>query len=366
MTTAPLRILHVTESMATGVLSFIDSISRHQAAEGADVSVLYTVRPESPARDVLEARFDSRVTLRPAIDHGGTKKNAPRLLSEIARIARSGEVDVIHLHSSIAGGIGRLALLGRRTPTFYSPHGFGFLREDTSTVLRSALRGVERLLARRATLVLTSGSEMAIGRDELHAPAVDYLQSGVSRASILATPVAQPAAGRRLRVSMLGRIAYQKAPWRFAAVARELADRAEFLWVGGGDAESREKWIGDAPVTVLDWVTPDELEQILTETDILLFPTLWEGMSLSLIQAQGRGIPAVTTDVVGNRDAVDSGVTGYVCTTDAEIIESTRTLLDDADLRAQMSAAARTWALENFTDDGIGRDSIAIYRRRMR
>lgn len=355
--TAP-RILHVTEAMSTGVLTFIDSISRGQVGEGAAVEVLYTVRSETPARAALEARFDDRVVLLPPIDRGSGRANLVALARETRRRARG--FDVVHFHSSIAGAVGRIALLGTGARVAYSPHGFAFLRENTAAPVRALARLVERLLARRSVLVLTSRTEIELARTLLHTDAA-YLQSGVPAASV---PPARTPRTRRPQVTMLGRIAYQKAPWRFAAVARALHDAADFVWVGGGDDADRERWIGDAPVDVHAWVEPDELERILVDTDVLLFPTLWEGMSLSLIQAQGRGIPAVTSDIVGNRDTVEDGVTGFVRSDDVGFIEATRRLVEDPDLRARMGDAARHRILDHFTDDRIGADSIAIYRDR--
>lgn len=357
----PVRVLHVTEAMGGGIVTFLDSISRRQAAEGAEPSILYAVRDDTPQASTIRDRYDDRVKIHLPIDRGDPRKNALSLYKIVRKHARSGEYDVIHLHSSVAGGVGRIAAGASRTPLFYSPHGFAFLREDTSVWTRRATRMAERVLAKRGSLIVTSATEVSIARGSLRARDATYLQSGVPRSSI-ARSAPRVRRNTRPQVAMLGRMAYQKAPWRFAAIARALDPVADFTWVGGGDPDLRERWIGDAPVRVLEWVSPEELEAVLHDTDVFLFPTLWEGMSLSLIQAQGRGIPAVTTDVVGNRDAVQDNVTGYVCADEDALIAATRRLVTDAELREQMGAAAREWAWQNLTDDDIGRDSLIIYR----
>ncbi|MFL0411277.1 glycosyltransferase [Microbacterium paludicola] len=355
-----MRILHVTEAMGGGIVSFVDSISRRQAEAGADVSVLYTVRPDTPARDVMEARFESRVTLLPPIDEGSTRRSVFTLMKETRRLARSGRFDAIHVHSSIAGVACRLALIGVKTPLFYSPHGFAFLRESASRPARAIYLWAERLFARKGTLIVTSATEVDLARKKLWASRVEYLQSGVPGDSLVARERTEKP---RPQVTMTARITYQKAPWRFAAVARELSDLGEFVWVGGGPEHEIAEWIGDAPVTLLEWVTPEELEEIFARTDVFLFPSLWEGMALSLIQAQGRGLPAVTTDIVGNRDTVLHEKTGFVCATDEELVEATRRLLLDAELRARMGKAAVEHVRAHFTDDRIGTDSIALYEK---
>lgn len=356
------RVLHVTEAMGGGIVSFVDSITRRQAEAGAEVSVLHTVRPDTPDPATMRRRFHHDVKLLNPIDRGSTLKSTIALAREARRLATSGEYDAIHLHSSISGAACRLSLLGTKTPLFYSPHGFAFLRESSGKAVRFAYQLLERLCASKGTLIVTSNGEIELARETLHAPRIEYLQSGVPLASL-------PEVSRKaddsseVLVVTTARITYQKAPWRFAAVARALRGRARFLWVGGGDPADIERWIGDAPVEMREWVTPEELEEVFKEADIFLFPTLWEGMALSLIQAQGRGLPAVTSNVVGNRDTVLDGTTGYVRTDEQGLIEATRSLIDDAELRLTMCSAAVEHVREHFTDDRIGTDSLEIYAR---
>ncbi|MGX9349229.1 glycosyltransferase [Microbacterium sp. KNMS] len=356
------KVLHVTEAMGGGIVTFLDSISRRQAEAGAKPAVLYTVRPDTPRREIMRTRFHPDVDLLPAISAGGTVKNTFALMMILRRLARSGEYDAIHFHSSIAGAAGRIALIGVDAPVFYSPHGFAFLRESSSRWVRKAYQILEMLCARKGSLVVTSAGEVELARGALRSRSVEYLRSGVPSESIPARPHEYVHDGLPLVVTT-ARITYQKAPWRFASVARALQGKARFLWVGGGDPEDISRWIGDSPVELRDWVSPEELESIFADADIFLFPTLWEGMALSLIQAQGRGIPAVTTDVVGNRDTVLDGETGFVARTDEDLIEATRRLIEDPALRRRMGVAAAERVRAHFTDDEIGRDSLRIYQR---
>ncbi|MCJ1707877.1 glycosyltransferase family 4 protein [Microbacterium sp. VKM Ac-2923] len=353
-----MRVLHVTEAMGSGVLSVVDSISRRQAEAGAEVRVLFVPRPETPSDEALRARFHPGVELT-RVSTGGRVGD----LIALRRVLRGGDdADVIHAHSSFAGAIVRHAVRRRRDPrtVYYSPHGFAFLRLDLPPAARVALRAVERHLARHSTLILTSPSEFAVAQSALAPPRAHLLQTGVTSETVARRP-RRSDPGRRPVVGMVGRVTYQKAPWRFAAAARALDDRADFVWIGGGTADDETRWFADAPVRVTGWVSPAELAALIDDLDVLLFPSLWEGMSLSLIQAQAQGLPAVVSDVVGNRDTVDDGVTGFVRGTDDELVAATARLLGDAGLRERMSAAALTWARRALTDDRVGQDSLALY-----
>ncbi|MBD7958579.1 glycosyltransferase [Microbacterium sp. Sa4CUA7] len=353
----------MTEAMGGGIVSFISSIGNRQSSAGARVAVLYARRADTPPESDLRQRFGDRVELHPPVTGKSHLTRSWQLRRRLRAQMRSGDYDVVHLHSSIAGALGRTVRRRREDVLrVYSPHGFSFLREDKSLTNRWATEAAERAMARLDPLILTSVSEVEIARQRLRAKELAFLQSGVPRSSIVDRPHTPV---QRLRVLMLGRVVYQKAPWRFAAVARALGHLADFVWVGAGNGNYPREWFADSPVQVLDWVAPEQLDDLLAQSAVFLFPTLWEGMSLSLIHAQSCGVPCVTTNVVGNRDAIVHGETGFVCDSDPELIEATRLLLEDPALRKTMREAAQRHARAALTDDEIGTASLELYHRWM-
>lgn len=357
------RVLHVTEALGGGIQTLLVRLSARQAQAGATVGVAYLDRPEAPPAEVLRSQFDERVRLQRLRSGSGA---AARLVAtyRAARAAlASGEWDVVHLHSSYAGFVGRLAALRVRSATTevaYSPHGFAFLRLSSSVGLRLFWQLVEAAMARVGVCILTCESELATAQARLHPRRAMLLRTGVDVGHY--TPYHSHGETDPPIVAMIGRISYQKAPWRFAAVAEALHGEARFVWVGDGDPADRRRWLDGSPVEVAGWLQEDELRKFLMDTTVLLFPTLWEGMSMALMQAQAQGVPAVVSNAVGNRDAVVQGRTGYVAATDDELVTRTRELVRDPALRARMSAAAVSWAEVGLSDDGLGTDSLALYR----
>ncbi|WP_426938802.1 glycosyltransferase [Pseudarthrobacter sp. S3] len=362
-----MRILHVTEAMGGGVLTLMDTLSRRQVEQGAGVEVWFLPRTETPSDDELQDMFDERVVLQPLSEDCTGPKRYLSLIGAVRNAARSGRFDAIHLHSSIAGAVGRLATLFIRNRTgviVYSPHGFAFLREDTTKFERKATRLAEVFLSRFCDgLVLTSDSERKLAQSHMVGASTHLLSTGIPKERLRVPAVAVRATNDRpLRVGMVGRICYQKAPWRFATVARALKDQAEFVWIGGGADTDIQRWLLDPAVKITGWLNADELTRQIDELDVLLFPTLWEGMALSLMQAQAQGIPAVVSDVVGNVDTIVHGSTGFVCSTDDELISRLHQLLTDEKLRDDMSKAAVEWAKDTLLDTRVGAESISIYR----
>ncbi|MDR6501688.1 glycosyltransferase involved in cell wall biosynthesis [Burkholderia ambifaria] len=101
--------------------------------------------------------------------------------------------------------------------------------------------------------------------------------------------------------------------------------------------------------------------ELASGLDIYVQTSRWEGMPVALIEAQVAGLPAVVTDVVGNRDVVIHGVTGYIASSADEMARYVAMLCDDLQLREQMGESARKFALYRFSMISIFRQWHAIY-----
>lgn len=357
-----MRVLHATEAMGGGIISVLESFERRQTEQGIRVSIFYTRRVDTPSRSDLASRFSrSSIT---EFSGGGRVLDLLRFTVSLWSACNSDDYDIIHLHSSFAGALGRAAyaVSRRRAKIFYSPHGFSFLRQNVSRLSRTSTALAERLLSRVGSgLVLTCESERELAKSVLNAPRAYVVQTGVDPNFVHARPVRSMDSRSIVTVAMIGRAVYQKAPWRFAEVARQLEGSAKFRWYGANPTDPGAEWLADSPVELVGWLSPNELEEEMSRIDILVFATLWEGMPYSLIMSQARGIPAVVSDVVGNRDSVKDGVTGFVTKDDDCLVAATGRLIDDVSLRARMSAAALEWATMHLTDAALGVQSRDIY-----
>jgi glycosyltransferase involved in cell wall biosynthesis len=165
----------------------------------------------------------------------------------------------------------------------------------------------------------------------------------------------------QLRVGMSGRASYQKNHEAFVQLARDLSSEAvQFMWIGGDNGELPQD-TPEGAVACSGWVTRERALQLTAELDIYVQTSRWEGMPIALIEAQVAGIPAVVTDVVGNRDVVLHGVTGFVASNVADMERYIRQLRDDPALRARMGAAARRSASARFSMDAIFRQWLSVY-----
>ncbi len=137
------KILFVVEAMGGGVFTYIVDLA-NELCKSYDMYVAYSVRPQTPTNYV--EFFDSSIKLIEVRNFTRSVNLAKDLkaMIEIRKIAKSVRPNVIHLHSSKAGVLGRIVFSGKRTPLFYTPHGYSFLMEDQSTFKRRVFKTIEK------------------------------------------------------------------------------------------------------------------------------------------------------------------------------------------------------------------------------
>jgi glycosyltransferase involved in cell wall biosynthesis len=65
-------------------------------------------------------------------------------------------------------------------------------------------------------------------------------------------------------------------------------------------------------VTVLPFVNREAMPSLYAAHDIFVFPSLMEGMPLTLLEAMAGAMPIVTTDICGMADVIEDGVNGLL------------------------------------------------------
>lgn len=366
-----MRILHVTDAAAAGVLASVTMLARAQAADpNVDgVRFGYTPRPDSPSHtSIADAMGDGvdvcRWSLTPRTALSGLVRG---LLRELAR----DEIDVIHLHSSRAGFLGRViaTVLRPRAHIVYSPHGFAFNRTDFTALETSVYLGMERwALHGGRDLILVSDGEAAVASSNLKHARTAVLCNVVDTSVFASPPEDLGTVPDVLKIVHVGRITGQKEPAVFTQIAakanRAHPGRFDFTWIGDGDRQLLQldaPGNADAAVDVTGWVTSDEIRPHLAQASAMLFTSVGEGMPISLLEAASMGIPTVGSDVVGVRDLIAHGTDGFLFTTVAQAVSALERLLD-VEVRSELGAAARSRAASGHSQAELSQRSLSVYR----
>jgi glycosyltransferase involved in cell wall biosynthesis len=101
----------------------------------------------------------------------------------------------------------------------------------------------------------------------------------------------------------------------------------------------------------------------LSESDIFVLPSIWEGMPISLIEAMATGLPIVATAVGGVPDMIENKVTGILVSTDNEqIARALLLLINDCNLREKLGIAARNVS-KVFSSKEMASNYAKLYKK---
>jgi len=279
-------------------------------------------------------------------------------------LARAG-FDLVHTHSSKAGILGRYAAHAARIPIrVHSVHGWG-TTPDTPALRRGLFNHLERHAARRAHALIAVSE--AVRDAGLACRIGDPALYRVIRGGIAIGPLPDGEARRRARGALglpedalvagtIGRLDDAKDPLgALAALAPMLAaePRARAVFIGDGPlrhgverAIARDALDG----RVLLPGRRSDARDLAAAFDVFFLASRWEGFPLAVIEAMAAGLPIVTHDVMGVREAVEDGVNGHLLAPGdrAGWGERIADLLHDEGMRRRMGDAGRRRAEQEF------------------
>jgi glycosyltransferase involved in cell wall biosynthesis len=110
-------------------------------------------------------------------------------------------------------------------------------------------------------------------------------------------------------ILFLGRFSPEKNCHLLIEAYERIATETKLVLAGGssysdGYANGLRRHQSDR-VRLLDWISGDHLEELLTNAMLFVLPSDLEGLSLALLDAMGAGVCVLTSDVPENREVVD-------------------------------------------------------------
>jgi phosphatidyl-myo-inositol dimannoside synthase len=137
----------------------------------------------------------------------------------------------------------------------------------------------------------------------------------------------------------------------------------EVLLVGKGRDERRLRRLAHrlgVPTTFEVDVAYDDLPAMYRKMSVFAMPSRsrWfglevEGLGLVYLEAAACGVPVVTGDSGGAPETVCPGVTGFVSSDDATLLDALRRLVDDPEAARVMGEAGVSWVAERYTWDAV-------------
>lgn len=302
------RILMAVESLGGGVFTYVSQLSNDMCEE-FEVYVAYATRVQTPEN--FKEFFDKRVKLIEVKNFGKLSNLMGNIktIKELRKLESEIKPEIIHLHSSIAGGIGRLAFSGKNNQVIYTPHGYNYLMVGKDTLKGKFYKGLEYILGKKNCITLTcckSEDEEA----KQFSRKTAYIETGVNLVDLdKSLNNIEPIRNDKFTVFTLGRICHQKQPRLFNEIAL-LVPEAKFIWIGDGDLRNE---LTAPNIEITGWKTRKEALGMSKGADVFLLCSLGEAIAMSLIEEMFIKKLCIVSNVVGNKSVIKDGVNGYIC-----------------------------------------------------
>lgn len=231
-------------------------------------------------------------------------------IMEFYRLLMRIRPDVIHLHSSKAGYIGRVAawLCGYRN-VIYSPHAFAFLGYS-GFPRRTVFLLAERILG-RLTRKLVAVSESEKGEAVSNAIMLPEDIVVAQNALPATEPAGKPRNGEITRIGFFGRLERQKGcETLIRAIPAIVKDFPQIRVEIAGDGSLRNALETLArrlcPSSIVFSGPCENAREFFDRIDLLVLPSLWEGNPYTLWEAVRHRIPFIASDIPAHREILGS------------------------------------------------------------
>jgi glycosyltransferase involved in cell wall biosynthesis len=368
------RILHILgDSKFGGDSVLVLALGRAAQQHGFEVDVLAT---HSVFQDMIQREGLGLVDLdvirrpiRPVWDIRG--------LFRLTDYLRKSQYLLVHTHTSKAGIVGRLAARRARVPVIiHTVHGFSF-HEESGWLPTLVYGGIERLAARWCDRIVTVSEFHRSWALKIGAPSkIIDIPNGLppERTHPVRTRNEvreQLGVSDDVVVLSTGRLAEQKGLEYLIRAVPLLGDALPsvvVLLAGEGPLrlhlEALASRLGiEKQVRFLGFRS--DIADLLAACDLVVLPSLWEGLSVSLLEAMAAGKPTITTSIGSNVEVTNNGdVALLVPPKDpAALADALQTLASDARLRADLGHRAKQRQNEHYTLTRMSDAYLAEYER---
>lgn len=306
-----MKILHVAETIKGGVATVIEQLS-----DGVSSKPDFEIRCLVPRSQVNELKRLPEQTLVGFSDRGrGVRTNAMLAIRLIGTMLRY-RPDILHLHSSFAGFIGRVCALALRpvlkTKVVYCPHAFSFMMTGPRWKLRLYAL-VERVLYNLTdAIICVSRHEYEQGISHgLPAARMRVIYNGTAAPPESISSKSTNKSDSKLQLLFVGRLDFQKGFDVLEEAMRRVKRADVQLTVIGSAVYGTETKSTDPRISYLGWTPRSELAKYFHSADALVIPSRWEGFAMVPIEAMSHGTALISSNFPSLEEAVIDGVNGW-------------------------------------------------------
>lgn len=352
-----MKIVHVMECFAGGTFKFLVDLTSELSNE-EHIVIYGTNRENTPKhfRDLFNKNVKF-IEWKTAQREMKPLKDIKALWELYTILKNIEDIDIIHLHSSKAGFLGRIVsfLLDKSKKTIYTPHAISFLRLDVSPKKRKIFIWIEKFASSFGGKIVACSQSEKEAIEEQDIKNVTFINNGIKPLQI----EKKVNTSDKITIISVGRLSIQKNPKLFNDIALEFIDNPniQFIWCGDGELKSE---LTSPNIKCTGWIERKELENYLANADIYLSTSLWEGLPLSVLEAMSIGLPIVLSNCIGNKDLVINN--GFLYNDKIDCINNINKLLSEKCLRIKQGKESKNLFFNNFLLENMAKNYLKVYK----
>lgn len=273
---------------------------------------------------------------------------------ELRRLYKKHKPDIIHLHSSKAGTLGRIVFPSKKT--VYTVHGFDSIR----LAFRKFLP-IERFLQHfcKAVVGVSKYDEKNLLAEGITSN-VSTVYNGISVPDCSQSSDIDVFNQDKKVILAIARVVSPKRTDLFVDVAR-LLPQYNFVWIGNqrevtefGELPNNCYFLGNIP----------NAGAFCSKADLLMLPSNYEGLPMVILEAMSFGKPVVASDVGGISEIVINEVNGYTLANDAQLFaEKIQHIFEDTTLYSRFCQNSLDIFQKELTVEKMVQGYLDVYKR---
>lgn len=345
-----MKILHIAEFTKGGVATILSSLIMHQEKlSESEVSLL------------IEKDHAEYVNCKNVETFKGGRNLLGLIRFGISIISTYNRVkpDVVHLHSSFAGLVGRIVLAPFKVNIIYQPHGISFDSDRVNGFKKYVYQSIEKLLSYKTNkLIAISTYELKQLSHILDRRKIVLINNGVPDSSVDINPA------RNGRLIFVGRLDEQKGLdlllnlYKKGLIDKRLDIVGESVLKGSNYDTDIEN------VTFLGWKSQKDLETLYANYEAVIMPSRWEGFGLVAIESLRCGTPVLCSNRGALPFLIEDNKSGFIFDLqnyELSIPESIKRLQNTN--FESLSKYSRKVYLEKFTSTRMCEETFQLYNQ---
>ena len=364
---APIRILHVIDSFDLGGAqeALVNLVA------GTDRTRFQPEVATMHGRGIYWEKFRA---LGVPVHSLSPHKFLPLYLWHLLRLLLTGEYDIVHCHLLASNLVAKplAALLGVPVRINHDQANDEYRHRDK---VRLALDRLTNRFSTHICAVSASIVEFLVKNERIPRERISLVHNAIDLRRFTPAPARRAELRRAWQlppeakvIAGIGRLHYQKNFPLFLEIAAAIGDShpgALFVIAGTGPEERALREKAGANVRFLGFVA--DTTQLYDAADLLLMPSRFEGLPMTLLEAMAMRVPVVASRLDGIAEVISDGEDGLLAAASAkdEFVAHLRALLDDPSRAARLADRAFQKVTAHFSAERMTREVEAIYTRHL-